>query len=88
MTPSTPYSISVRLRRVTTECAHVRVPVDDSVMKQGVDAEGFRRLDMEKVMASAVKLGMTPAALWTLECAQEIMPHPIQSPPKEAGETG
>jgi hypothetical protein len=76
----TAYSISVRLRRVTTECVHVRVPIDESVMKQGTDSGGFRRLDMEKLMAAAARIGADGQTRWESETHPQIIPHPIQTP--------
>jgi hypothetical protein len=44
-------------------------------------AELDRRLDMEKVMAAAARIGADVQTTWESETHPQIIPHPIQTPP-------
>jgi len=72
------YSISVRLRRTSTEYSYVRVPVTDEVIKRADDGTG--RLDPVKVMAKACELGESAGVQWYAE-SRNIEPHPTQQTP-------
>jgi hypothetical protein len=76
------YSISVRLRRVTTEDGFVSVPVTQAVMQAHAEPDGTQRLDAEKVFAEAVRLGVELPD-WNTEELQ-VSVHPIQQAPDEA----
>lgn len=73
------FSVSVRLRRVTTETAYVSVPLVPNLLEPNFDRSGT--IDAEKLMRKAVELGHQPATIWTLESEAVITPHPIQTPP-------
>lgn len=74
------FSISVRLRRITTEEYYVSVPVTGAVMADQPDDEGKYHLDSAKVFDAAVELGRSASAEWLLE-SQEVLIHPIQKAP-------
>ncbi len=67
------YSISVRLRRVITEEAYVKVPVTDELIVDG-------HLDGQKVFAEAVRLGGAASTGWHPE-SYDVLVHPVQQPP-------
>ena len=67
MSPDATYSIAVRVRRVTTEDAYVRVPVTDAVMAADLDADGHQHLDGGKVMAEARRLAAEGDAGWQVQ---------------------
>jgi len=79
------YSIGVRLRRTVLESAFVSVPITEEVMQPEADAQGRRRLDAEKVMAAAVRLGLEPSTRWEPESAPLVEFHPVQTPPPPSG---
>lgn len=72
------YSISVRLRRTTTEEGYVSVPVTEDLMQAEAAPDGTRFLDGEKVLAAA--LNLTPPNGWLPETS-EVEVHPIQKEP-------
>ena len=72
-------SVSVRLRRLKTETAHVSVPITEEVMRS--DENGGRKLDSDKILEAALQLGKLEATEWEMEEEPEIQPHPIQTPP-------
>ncbi len=72
------YSISIRLRRTTTETAFVLVPATGAIMIPQPD--GTARIDPEKMTAVAVQLGNDPVLKWEVE-SKSIEPHPIQIAP-------
>jgi len=83
------YSISFRLRRTTHEDAFVSVPVTDEVLQEKPDEQGHRRLDAEKVMQAAIRLGAIPDIRWRVEGKASVEIHPIQIAPNEdAGDSG
>jgi len=71
------YSIALRIRRITTEDAYVSVMVTDEILKE--NADGSSRLDFEKFVAAAIKLGDNPLVEWRVE-SSHIEPHPTQGP--------
>ena len=73
------YSISVRLRRTTTEETYLSVPVDESIMQNEPAADGSYRIDPDKLWAEAIRLAEQPTN-WTIEDRQ-VTPHPIQQAP-------
>lgn len=74
------FSISVRLQRVTTETAHVSVPLSQELFHANPD--GSETIDGEKVMAAAIELGRHPTTRWSIEGEVVITPHPLQTPPQ------
>jgi hypothetical protein len=74
------FSVSVRLRRKTTETAHVSVPITDELTRPNDEGEG-RKLDGEKIMNAALELGKIESTKWEQECEPQIEPHPLQTPP-------
>ena len=74
------FSVSVRLQRVTTETAHVSVPLSQELFHSNPD--GSETIDGEKVIAAAIELGRHPATRWSIEGELVITPHPLQTPPQ------
>jgi hypothetical protein len=74
------YSISVRLQRVTTETAHVSVPLSQELFYRNPD--GSETIDGEKVIAAAIELGGSLATRWSVEGPVVIAPHPVQTSPQ------
>lgn len=69
------YSVSVRLRRTTSEAVHISVPITPDLMT----AEGM--VDAEKLMEAAVALAKDSPLRWASESEPLIEVHPIQTPP-------
>ena len=78
------YSISFRLQRTVIEEVHVSVPVTDDVVKQRPD--GSYGLDVDKLVAEAIRLGRETELAWRREGEPEVTQHPIQTPPPGIGE--
>lgn len=74
------FSVSVRVRRVTTEEGYVSVPVTDAVLQDEPHPDGTRHLDGGKVMAEAVRRA-AELARWNFE-EQQITLHPVQKAPE------
>jgi hypothetical protein len=72
------YSVSFRLRRVTTEVAYVSVSITDDLLRPA-DA-GRRRLDAEKMSQLAIEQGGRSSTDWKPE-GVVIELHPIQTAP-------
>ena len=75
---SNPLSISVRLRRRQTETAQVSVPITEELMMPNEQGDG-RKLDVDKIIEAALKLGKLEAIQWENEGEPEIQLHPIQN---------
>ena len=71
------YSVSFRLRRVTTETAHVSVPLTTEF----TSAEDASKLDTGKLVRAAIDMGRLPSTFWIAEGEAEITLHPFQTPP-------
>lgn len=80
MSTDATYSIAVRVRRVTTEDAYVRVPVTDAVLADDLDADGQHHLDGAKVMAEARRLAETGDTGWQVE-ERSVDVHEVQDAP-------
>ena len=73
------YSVSVRLQRITTESAHVSVPITAEMLLPRLDDSTEQKIDVEKLVATAVQLGAQPSTSWESDGESVIRPHPIQS---------
>lgn len=78
------YSISVRLRRITTEDTYLSVPVDETIMQDEPASDGSFRIDADKLWAEAIRAAGS-SAQWALE-EQQVTPHPIQQAPPEVAQ--
>jgi hypothetical protein len=78
------YSISVRLRRTTLEYAFVSVPVDEHIWEQHPDEPKKQRVNADKVVETAKRMGSDPGVLWARESDPVIEPHPWQIAPPRA----
>jgi len=56
------YSVSWRLRRTSTESAYVTIPVADDMVR--IDAEGNRRIDVDRMGREAVQKGLLATVDW------------------------
>ena len=74
-------SISVRLRRLTTEAARVSVPIADELMVPDETGSGSRKLNVDKVMDAALAMAQLESRAWEFEGEAEIQLHPLQTPP-------
>jgi hypothetical protein len=79
MEPNT-LSISVRLRRRQAEAAHVSVPITEELMRPNDEGEG-KKLDVDKIIESALQLGKLDSTKWEIEGEPEIQLHPVQNSP-------
>lgn len=70
-------SISVHLRRVTTETAEVSVPITEDVISANDEGTG-RKPDVDKIIEAALRLGRLDSTPWEVEGEPEISLHPIQ----------
>jgi hypothetical protein len=61
-------SVAVRLQRVTTETAHVSVPLTHGAIKP------------EKLIQAAIEKGRLPSTVWSLEGEAMITPLSVQTP--------
>ena len=50
-------SVSLRLQRVTTENAHVSVPLSEEHWQPNPDGSGTFTINTEKLLATAIELG-------------------------------
>jgi hypothetical protein len=75
------YSISIRLQRVTTESAHVSVPITAELLQCGPGEPAQQKLDVERIKAMAVQLGKLPETVWRPDGEPVVLPHPWQTPP-------
>jgi hypothetical protein len=76
--PIPTYSISLRLRKTTTEEAFVRVPVTGELIVWQADGTG--RIDSDKLIHRAIEIGKDSGIGWQRE-GEVVEPHPIQTPP-------
>ena len=74
------FSVSVRLQRVTTETAHVSVPLSEELLQPNPDASGASTINPDKLIAAAIELGRLPSTHWSVEGDVVITPHPVQTP--------
>jgi len=75
------YSVSVRLQRLTTETAHVSVPITPELLRPSVEDPEQLIIDTEKLMEFAIKQGLLSATRWKPEGDAVVRSHPIQTPP-------
>jgi hypothetical protein len=76
------YSVSFRLQRVTTESAHVSVPLTPEFWKQNPERPGTLVIDTDKLAQAAVEEGRSSSTVWTLEAEPTVGLHPWQTPPE------
>jgi hypothetical protein len=76
-------SISVRLRRSTIETARVTVPITEEVTRPGEDGSA-RKLDVDKIIDAALRIGKLTSTNWELEGDPEISLHPVQADPEQS----
>lgn len=72
-------SISVRLRRVRTETAHVSVPITEDLLVPDEANPASRRVDIDKLIAAALAMGNGDTVDWTPESEDSIQLHPTQN---------
>jgi len=75
-------SVSFRLQRVTTEAAHVSVPLSDDLWLPNPDGSGTFTLNSDKLAAIAIEMGKLPSTSWTVDDDVVITLHPLQIPPQ------
>jgi hypothetical protein len=73
------YSVSFRLRRISTEYGYLSVPITEDLVIRLDDGSG--RIDVEKMVQRAIEMRASPEVTWLPE-NQEIQPHPIQQAPE------
>jgi hypothetical protein len=78
------YSISLRLRRTKIEYAFVSVPMDGDVLEPDPENATQLRVNPQKVVEIAKRMGAEPDVLWAQENEPVIEPHPWQTPPPRA----
>jgi hypothetical protein len=76
------YSVSFRLQRVTTETAHVSVPLSEELWQPNSDGSGTLTINTEKLIATAIELGRLPSTRWSFDGDVLITPHPVQISPQ------
>jgi hypothetical protein len=76
------YSVSFRLQRVTTESAHVSVPITPEFWKPNPERPGTFVIDTDKLAQAALEAGRSPSTVWTVEAAPTVVLHPWQTPPE------
>jgi hypothetical protein len=72
------YSVSWRIMRTSIEYSYVSIPVADDMIK--LDADGNRRIDVERMGQRAIEMGQLPTVEWYPE-SQRIELHPLQNAP-------
>ncbi len=77
-------SISMRLRRTTVEYAFVSVPLDGNMMEPHPEDVTKRRVNTEKVVEYAKRMGIETDVLWVHEAEPLIELHPWQTAPPRA----
>jgi hypothetical protein len=78
---SSSYAVSFRLRRITTETAHVSVPLTAEMWRPSDDDPKRMTVDTDKVAAAAIQLGALSVTVWRPDGEAIIEPHPVQTPP-------
>jgi hypothetical protein len=78
---SASYSVSVRLQRLTTETAHVSVPITAELLRPSAEDPEQMTIDTEKLMDFAIKQGILSTTCWKPDGDAIIRPHPIQTLP-------
>ena len=75
------YSVSFRLRRITTESAHVSVPLTEDMWRQSDDDPKRMCIDTEKLSAAAIQMGALSSTVWKPDGKAIVELHPVQTPP-------
>jgi hypothetical protein len=76
-------SILLRVRRVIVEDAYVKVAVTDTIMKQQLEPDGTRRIDVDAFVREGINLAWDPCVEWRRDAEPAVEPHPIQGPMPE-----
>jgi hypothetical protein len=74
-------SVSVRLRRVTSESAHVSVLLTPELMRAIPNEPGGEGINAERLMQAAIDQGHLPSTVWKLDEEAVVTLHPVQTPP-------
>ena len=74
----------MRLRRTTVEYAFVSVPMDSNVMEPDPEGHNKYRVNPEKVVEIAKRMGNETDLLWARESDPLIEVHPWQTAPPRA----
>lgn len=72
--------MSVRLRRVRTETAHVSIPITEELLVPDETNPSSRRVDIDRLIAAALEMGNSESIDWTPE-SEDVQLHPTQSIP-------
>ncbi len=75
------FSVSFRLQRVTTETAHVSIPLTPELWRANVDRPDTMSVDTEKLVQTAIERARRSTTVWVLEGEPVISAHPLQTPP-------
>jgi hypothetical protein len=75
-------SVSLQLQRVTTENAHVSVPLSEELWQPNPDGSGTFTINTEKLLPTEIEMGKLLSTNWTVEGDVVIIPHPLQTPPQ------
>jgi hypothetical protein len=76
------YSVSFRLQRLTSESAHVSVPITDDLFVASADNPSQMSVDPEKLVAVAIEIARRlPSTAWKTEGEPLVQPHPVQTAP-------
>jgi len=75
------FSILVSVQRVTTEYAHISVPVTSAMIESGPEADGTYRVSSEALFAEAERLAREPNVAWQPDGEPRVDIHPMQTPP-------
>jgi hypothetical protein len=78
-------SISIRLRRTTTEVAHVSVPITQEFLVAERGDPTVFKVDVDKLFIAALARGAQPDTSWQIEGEAVIEIHPVQEPPTCSG---
>lgn len=75
-----PVAVVVRVQRVRTDEADIRVPLTDDLLLPAAE-DGSRAIDVEKLFAAAAKLSKRATVKWRYE-GSRVQVHPMQAPPE------
>jgi hypothetical protein len=73
------FSVSLRLRRVTTETAHISVPLTKDLLRLNPENPDTAGIDTDKLTEAAILQGQAASTARRLEGEPQITLHPIQT---------